>query len=193
MQIAEVLSVALEALRANKLRSFLTMLGIVIGVAAVIAMVALGQGAQRSVKDRIASLGTTLLTVMPSQARGQGGVASSSDRAPLTLDDAAAIESRSKFVLALQPEMSRQLQVQYENHNTNTNIVGTTANYLEVRNFKMAGGRMFSEPEDLARRRVAVVGPQVAMDLGFASPDALVGGSIRIASVQFDVVGVLAS
>ena len=82
MPIVETLAVALEALRANKLRSFLTMLGIVIGVAAVIAMVALGRGAQQSVKERIASLGTTLLTVTPGQARGPGFVASSSDRAP---------------------------------------------------------------------------------------------------------------
>jgi putative ABC transport system permease protein len=125
MQIGETVSVALEALRANKLRSFLTMLGIVIGVGAVIAMVALGRGAQESVKDRIASLGTTLLTVMPSQSRGTGGVASSSDRAPLTMDDAKAIEDRSTFVAAVQPEMSRSLQVQYENKNTNTSIVGT--------------------------------------------------------------------
>src|SRR3989454_12578253 len=105
MQLDETLIVALESLRANKLRSFLTMLGIVIGVGAVIAMVALGRGAQQSVKERIASLGTTLLTVMPGQARVAGGVASGSDRAPLTLDDAKAIEDRAQFVAAVQPGM----------------------------------------------------------------------------------------
>jgi len=191
MQIGETVSVALEALRANKLRSFLTMLGIVIGVGAVIAMVALGRGAQESVKDRIASLGTTLLTVMPSQARGFGGVASSSDRAPLTMDDAKAIEDRSTYVAAVQPEMSRSLQVQYENKNTNTSIVGTTANYLEVRKFTIASGRMFTEAEDAGKRRVAVLGPQPLMDLGIVSPDALIGGAVRINGVQFEVVGVL--
>ena len=101
MQIGETLGVALEALRANKLRSFLTMLGIVIGVAAVIAMVALGRGAQQSVKDRIASLGTTLLNVVPSQARGAGGIASASDRAPLTFDDIDALQTRANYVLAV--------------------------------------------------------------------------------------------
>ncbi|TMQ60545.1 MAG: ABC transporter permease, partial [Candidatus Eisenbacteria bacterium] len=133
MQLGETINVALESLRANKLRSFLTMLGIVIGVGAVIAMVALGRGAQQSVKERIASLGTTLLTVLPNQARGQGGVASGSDRAPLTMSDARAIEDRGQFVAAVQPEMTRQMQAQYENRNTNTSIVGATANYLEVR------------------------------------------------------------
>src|SRR5438093_9399798 len=141
MQIGETLAVAMEALRANKLRSFLTMLGIVIGVAAVIAMVALGRGAQQSVNDRIAALGTTLVSVSPGVARGAGRVASSTDRAPLTFEDAAAIEGRATFVAAVQPEMSRQLQVQYESRNTNTSVVGTTANYPDVRRFTIAAGR----------------------------------------------------
>src|SRR5467141_403527 len=167
------------------------MLGIVIGVGAVIAMVALGRGAQQSVKERITSLGTTLLTVMPTQARGAGGVASGSDRALLTLADAKAIEERANFVAAVQPEMSRQMQVQYENRNTNTQIVGATANYLEVRKFTLASGRMFTEPENAARRSVAVLGQQVLSDLGIASSDALVGAEIRINGVQFQVGGVL--
>ena len=91
MPIGETVRVALDALRANKLRSFLTMLGIVIGVSAVIAMVALGRGAQQSVKERIASLGTTLLTVIPGQFRGPGGVASANNRAVLTIADARAL------------------------------------------------------------------------------------------------------
>jgi putative ABC transport system permease protein len=193
MPISEILGVALEALRVNKLRSFLTMLGIVIGVAAVIAMVALGRGAQQAVKDRIASLGTTLLTVIPSQARGgPGGVASGSDRAPLTFDDVEALEERAALVVAVQPEMSRQLQVQYENRNTNTSVVGTTPNYLEVRRFTMESGRMFTRAEDGARKRVAVLGPQVVLDLG-VTPATIVGADIRIAGSQFEVIGVLAS
>ena len=145
MQIGETLSVALEALRANKLRSFLTMLGIVIGVAAVIAMVALGRGAQQSVKERISSLGTTLLTVMPGQQRGTGrrrvGHRSRAAHARRRRGDRGA---RARHVAAVQPEMTRQLQVQYENRNTNTTIVGTTANYLEVRKFTHRVGRMFT-------------------------------------------------
>jgi len=193
MLLGETVTVALEALAANKLRSFLTMLGIVIGVAAVIAMVALGRGAQQSVNERIAALGTTLLTVMPGQARVPGGVASASDRAPLTLEDAQAVEDRATYVAAVQPEMSRQLQVQYRDHNTSTTVTGTTANYPEVRKFTLAAGRMFTSAEDAAKRRVVVLGAQVVEDLGAATPEALVGSDIRIGTVQFSVVGVLAS
>jgi len=193
MRFAETFTVALEALGANKLRSFLTMLGIVIGVAAVITMVALGHGAQQSVKDRIAALGTTLLTVVPGQARGAGGIASATDRAPLTIEDAQAIEDRAQYVTAVQPEMSRSLQVQYHDVNTNTTVVGTTANYLEVRRFQLDAGRMFTSADDAAKRRVAVVGAQVLQDLGVVMPSVMIGADIRINSVQFEVIGVLTS
>ena len=193
MLFGETIAVALEALGANKLRSFLTMLGIVIGVAAVITMVALGRGAQQSVNDRIAALGTTLLTVVPGQARTAGSLASAADRAPLTLDDAQAIIDRAVDVAGVQPEMSRQLQVQYGDHNTNTTIVGTSANYLEVRKFTLDAGRMFTNADDAAKRRVAVLGSQVLDDLGIPSPQSVVGGQVRINSVQFDVIGVLTS
>jgi putative ABC transport system permease protein len=193
MLVGETISVALSALQANKLRSFLTMLGVVIGVAAVIAMIALGRGAQQSVKDRIAALGTTLLTVSPVQARGPGGVRSAADRAELTIDDAEALAERSTLTLAIQPEMARQMQVKLGGENTNTSIVGTTANYADVRNFDVAAGRMFTPGEDATRGRVAVLGAQVVEDLGAASPSALVGEEIRVGSIQFTVVGVLAS
>ena len=193
MHAGETITVALEALGANRLRSFLTMLGIVIGVAAVIAMVALGRGAQQSVNNRITALGTTLLTVMPGQARAAGGVASSADRAALTIADAQALEDRGVSMLAVQPEMSRSLQVQYLTHNTNTTVTGTTANYLTVRRFTLAAGRMFTTADDAAKRRVAVVGAQALTDLEVTSAAELIGAQIRIAGVQFDVVGVLAS
>jgi putative ABC transport system permease protein len=125
--------------------------------------------------------------------RGPGDVASGSDRAILTLDDADALQVRASYVLAVQPEVSRQLQVQYESRNTNTTIVGTTANYLEVRKFSLAAGRMFTTAEDAARKRVAVVGSQVVEDLGSGSAEGLIGAGIRINSVQFEVVGVLQS
>jgi putative ABC transport system permease protein len=192
MLLGEILRVALSALRANKLRSFLTMLGIVIGVAAVIAMIALGRGAEQSVRERIASLGTTLVTVNPGQVRMRGGVASGMDRAALTMEDAEALEVESELAVAIQPEMSRQLQVQYGSRNTNTSIVGVTSNYPQVRNFQVQAGSMFTSGDDAGRRRVAVVGPQVAEDLGLTSPDALLGEDIRIGSIQFTVVGVLA-
>jgi putative ABC transport system permease protein len=191
MLIGEILSVALGALRVNKLRSFLTMLGIVIGVAAVIAMVALGNGAQKSVSDRISALGTTLLTVNPG-APMQGGVRMEG-QARMTLDDARALEQRSQYIVAVQPEMQRNLQVQYLNKNTNTSVIGTSANYLEVRKYKLQAGRMFTNGEDQARKRVAVLGPTVVENLGLQSPQGIIGEMIRIRGIQFEVIGVLES
>jgi len=192
MLFGETISVALSALRANKLRSLLTMLGIVIGVAAVIAMVALGTGAQQAVKDRISSLGTTLLTVMPGQQRGMG-VVIADQQTKLTMADAKAIEERAPNIIAVQPEMNRNLQVTYVNKNAQAQIVGTTANYLEVRKYKIASGRMFTRAEDEGRQRVAVVGPAVATNMGLETADGLVGENIRIRGMQFTVVGVLES
>jgi putative ABC transport system permease protein len=192
MLIGEIITVALGALRANKLRSLLTMLGIVIGVAAVIAMIALGNGAQKAVKDRISALGTTLLTVQPGQAFGMGGIRSG-DQQKMTMDDAKAIEEHGEHITAVQPEMQRQLQIQYNNRNANTSIIGTTPNYLEVRKFELEAGKMFTAGHDAARARVAVVGPAVAQLLGFDNPIALVGEQVRIRGIQFDVIGVLKS
>jgi putative ABC transport system permease protein len=188
----EIISVALGALRANKLRSVLTMLGIVIGVAAVIAMVALGTGAQTAVKERITALGTTLITVRPDRPRSQGVVLADQD-VKLTMRDATAIEERATNVIAVQPEISRTFQVTYLNRNTATQIVGTTANYLEVRKYRILAGRMFTRAEDYGKQRVAVVGPVVATSLGIEAPEALVGENIRIRGIQFTVVGVLES
>ena len=192
MLLGEVLSVALGALRVNKLRSFLTMLGIVIGVSAVIAMVALGNGAQQAVQQRISALGTTLLTVMPGQAVGFGGVRTT-DQQRMTMDDARALRERARFVAAVQPEMQRQLQVQYLNKNAMTQVIGSTANFLTVRKFTMRQGRMFTPPEDEGRRRVAVLGPAVLENLGIENPEAIIGESIRIRGIQFEVIGVLES
>jgi putative ABC transport system permease protein len=192
MLFGETLSVALGALRANKLRSMLTMLGIVIGVAAVIAMVALGTGAQTAVKERISALGTTLLTVTPGQQRGMG-VVIADQQTRLTMEDARALEERATNLLAVQPEMNRNLQITWTNKNAQASIVGTTSNYLEVRKYKLLAGRMFTRLEDDAKQRVAVVGPAVATNLGLAAPDALLGENIRIRGIQFAVVGVLES
>ncbi|HEU4996258.1 MAG TPA: ABC transporter permease [Gemmatimonadaceae bacterium] len=192
MLFGEVISVALGALRANKLRSLLTMLGIVIGVAAVIAVVALGTGAQTAVRERISALGTTLLTVNPGQQRGFG-VVIADQQVKLTMDDAKAIDERAENVTAVQPEMNRNLQVTWQNRNGNLSVVGTTANYLEVRKYSIMAGRMFTTAEDIGKQRVAVVGAGVAAAMGLEAPDALLGELIRIRGVQFTVVGVLQS
>jgi len=186
----EVFRVALTALRANKLRSLLTMLGIVIGVGAVIAMDGIGRGAQSAIKARITSLGTTLLSISPGQVQARG-VASESDRAKLTMSDAQALEEQGVLITAVQPEMSRQLQVQFNSKNTSTQIVGTTANYLEVRKYELQAGRMFSTQEDAGKQRLAVLGPQVLVNLGIENPEAIIGEPVRIRGIQFTVIGVL--
>jgi putative ABC transport system permease protein len=193
MLIGETFGVALGALRANKLRSLLTMLGIVIGVGAVIAVIALGRGAQSAVRDRISALGTTLLTVNPGQQRMGGGVFSGADRARLTMKDALALEQKGKILAAVQPEMSGNNQVQYLNRNTNTNVTGTSANYLVVRKYEIEAGRMFTSAEDAVKARVAVVGPEVVKNLNLDSPWTLIDEPIRIRGIQFTVIGVLKS
>jgi putative ABC transport system permease protein len=190
MLITETIRVALAALRANKLRSLLTMLGIVIGVGAVIAMVALGNGASNAVRDRIARLGTTVLQINPQRIQ-QGGIGTMST-AKLTMDDVKSIVERCPNVVAVNQQQDRSLQVVWKNRNTNVQVTGTAANFLEVRGFSMADGRMFTLADDVARARVAVLGADVLPLLGVTTPEAIMGEAIRIAGRQFVVIGVMA-
>jgi putative ABC transport system permease protein len=129
---------------------------------------------------------------MPGQQRGMG-VVIADQNTKLTMDDAKAIEDRAPNVTAVQPEMNRNLQVTWQNKNASASVVGTTANYLEVRRYKLMAGRMFTPNEDDAKLRVAVVGPAVATNMGLEAPDALLGENIRIRGIQFLVIGVLES
>ncbi len=189
MLLTETLQVAISALIANKLRALLTMLGIVIGVGAVIAMVALGNGAQQSVKNRIAALGTTMLQVNPRRIQAQG--VRSQDLKPMTMADVKLLEERATLLTAIQPQQDSRLQVQYANKNTNTDITATTSNYLLVRKYKMLAGRMFTDGEDAGKHRVAVLGHALLDQLGVENPEAIIGESIRVRGIQFDVIGVL--
>jgi len=188
MFFREVLRVALQALRNHRLRSALTMLGIIIGVAAMITMVALGQGAQKSVQGRIEALGPDLLTVYAGQSF-RGGVASA-ERVSLTVDDAAALARDGRYLRAVVPELRRDLQVKSGNQNVNVNVVGTTPDYVPVRRFTLSAGRMFTAGDDNARARVAVLGASVPGMLG-SNPVAMIGMDIEVGGIQFEVVGVL--
>jgi putative ABC transport system permease protein len=187
----EIARVAIDALRVNKLRSLLTMLGIIIGVGAVIAMIALGNGAQQSVRDRIASLGTTLLQVNPARVV-QAGIQTTSLRR-LTPDDAKAITSKAGHISEVQPEQDGNQQVVYRRQNTSIQVVGTTPNYLDVHKYELDRGRMFTNKENVARLRVVVLGAGVAPLLDVSDPEELLGQDVRIAGEQFQVVGVLKS
>jgi putative ABC transport system permease protein len=187
MLIGEIIQVALTAVRANKLRSFLTMLGIIIGVGAVITMVALGTGAQRSVQQRIAALGPDLLTLFPGQAF-RGGIAFDV-RVSLTMDDARAL-NEARYITDIVPELSRNQQIKRINQNINVNVLGTTANYARVRSYTITAGRMFSNGDDEARRRVAVLGAAIPQMFN-ANPVAMIGQEIQIRGIPFEVVGIL--
>jgi len=191
MLLSEIVRVALASLRVNKLRSLLTMLGIVIGVAAVIAMIALGNGAENAVRNRIARLGTTVIWINP-QRVNQGGI-NTSTVARLTMKDVEMIRERATHVAGVNQQQDRPLQVVWRNRNTNVQVTGTGTNFLEVRGFRMDLGRMFSDVEERARRRVAVLGANVLPLLGIEHPYMILGEPIRIAGRQFTVIGVMAS
>jgi putative ABC transport system permease protein len=186
--LGEIIRVALEALRANKLRSLLTMLGIIIGVAAVITMIALGSGAQKAVQDRIQALGPTLLSVYPGQSFMRGIAVMT--RVSLTIDDDTALANNARYVSAVVPELSNNLQVQQANQNINVNIVGTTPNYAPVHNYTITAGRMFTAGDDAARRRVAVLGSAVPQMLN-TTGDAMIGQEIMIRGIAFEIIGLL--
>ena len=190
MVITETLAVAVSALRANKMRSFLTMLGIVIGVGAVIAMIALGKGAQKQVADRIAALGTTLLTITPGQAAATGGVRGGS-QAKMTLDDTLFLGERTTLLTEIEPESSTNTQIVYTTHNASVNVIGTTPNYLVVRKYELELGRMFNDAEIAGRRRVAVLGQGAITNLGFDDGRPLLGQKVRLRGIAFEVIGSL--
>jgi putative ABC transport system permease protein len=186
--IGETVAVALQSIRANMLRSVLTMLGIIIGVGAVITMVALGSGAQKAVQDRIAALGANVFTVFAGQAR-QGGIRIT-DRTILSTDDYEALRRDAKLLKAVVPEMQQSLQVKYGNQNSNVNVVGTTSNYIEVRNYTVPYGRMFTQGEDEARRRYAVLGAGVPRMLA-GNPAGMINQTLLIRGIPFEIIGVL--
>jgi putative ABC transport system permease protein len=188
MLLGEIVRVALEALRANKLRSLLTMLGIIIGVGAVITMLALGSGAQKSVQDRIQALGPTLLSIYPGQSFTRG--VASDTRVTLTMDDDTALANNARYLTDVVPELSRNLQVQQGSQNVNVSVVGTTPNYAPVRNYTITAGRMFTAGDDAARRRVAVLGSAIP-DMLNSNRTAMIGQEILIRGISFEIVGVL--
>ena len=188
MLMGETVSVALQSIRANLLRSVLTMLGIIIGVGAVITMVALGSGAQKAVQDRIAALGANVFTVFAGQ-RSQGGVRIT-DRTILSTDDYEALRRDAPLLKAVVPEMQQSLQIKYGNQNSNVNVIGTTSNYTEVRNYTVPYGRMLTSGEDEARMRYAVLGAAVPRMLG-GNPAGMINQTLFIRGIPFEVIGVL--
>ncbi len=183
--------IAFRALRTHKLRSLLTMLGIIIGVGAVIAMLAIGQGASKSVQSQINALGSNALTLFPSFGTS-GGVRLGAGTAvrQFTLDDVTAIANGCPDVLAVAPVAERGAQVVHENQNWATDVTGTTPGYIVVRNWALSEGRYFTDEEAIGGTKVAVLG-QTVVDNLFADQDPL-GSTIRVRNMPFTVIGVLA-
>lgn len=188
-ELRENLSMAVFSIFSSKLRSFLTMLGIIVGVAAVITMIGIGQGAGAQITERISQLGANLLMVRPGASRFGPARSARGSITSLTYEDAQAIAERCLSVAKIDAEYSRNAQVVYRNNNTNTTINGVTPNHPEVRNFSVAQGSFFTEDDNRLMRRVAVLGKTVVKEL-FGDDDPI-GQYIKIKRIIFQVIGVM--
>ena len=193
MKPKDILFETYASLSANKVRSGLTILGIVIGISSVIAMISIGQGAQSSIQSSIQSIGSNLIIVMPGAQRGPGYQVSSGrgSAKTLTLEDVDAISKEVSNVSAVSPELSSRYQVTSKSKNTNTQVVGVTQYYPQVRNTEVESGVFINEQNIRGLSKVAVIGPTTKTDL-FADEDAI-GKTIRIKNIEFKIVGVTKS
>lgn len=180
------LKVGIKSLLANKLRSILAMLGIIIGVAAVIAMLAMGSGAQKQIMDRFAAMGTNLLTIRPGQ-RGSHGVVSGTQQ-NLTLEDALSIANEVKDITMVAPGIQGSVQLKYLNKNTRTNAYGTSSTYFAIRNMEIERGRAFSEGDADRAARVVVIGPTAAENV-FGENDPL-NEVVKVNGINFKIIGI---
>ncbi|HVM76914.1 MAG TPA: ABC transporter permease [Candidatus Paceibacterota bacterium] len=201
MKTEDLFEETYSAITVNKVRSGLTMLGIVIGIASVIAMVSIGQGTQASISASINSLGANLLIVMPGAQRSFGSTVSSGlgSSHTLTPDDANAIGSSVQNVAAVSPSVTAREQVVYKGNNTNVTVTGAVSAYPQVRNVQIDEGSFISDTDNADANRVAVIGPTVLQTLwnpqgtATATPDQAIGQIIRIGGQNFTVIGVTVS
>jgi putative ABC transport system permease protein len=192
VNVFTTLKLAMRALWRNKVRTMLTMLGIVFGIGAVIAMVSGGQGAQQSVKDVFQSLGTNVLILTNGSQRSFGAAGGAGSRQSLTWDDMAALQNGEiPSIKWVAPMLQTRTQVASEDANWNTQVIGTTAIWFRIRSWGAAQGAVFDEDAGNSNAKIAVIGKTVATQLyGTANP---IGQTIRIAGQPYEVVGVLAS
>ncbi|MFA7319724.1 MAG: ABC transporter permease [Parcubacteria group bacterium] len=185
----DLIKETLWSLTGNKVRSSLTMLGIVIGIASVIAMVAIGQGAQNSIAKSIESIGSNLIIVMPGAARGGGISQGRGSAETLTMEDVDAISTQVPDAAAVAPEVSRRYQITAGANNTNTQVVGTLPAYTDVRNIQIDLGSFLNAQQVQASSKVVVLGATARDDL-FGADANPVGQSVRINGISFTVIGV---
>ena len=192
MKLSHTLQIALQAMLRNKLRSFLTMLGIIIGVFAVIATVAVGDGATSRVQDLFASIGTNMLIIVPGASQQAGAFGGFGTQPTLTWDDLKAMRTEVATVRYAAALLHRPMQVQSEDHNWNTSVNGTSPDYFAIRTWTAARGTLFTQSDLDGHTKSAILGQTVVGKLFGPSFDP-VGQNIRINSVPFEVVGVLES
>lgn len=194
MKTSDILEETYLSLTVNKVRSGLTMLGIIIGIGSVIAMVSIGQGAQNSIEATIQSLGSNLLVITPGEQRAPGVQVSAGrgSAQTLTAEDATAIRNEIASVKAVAPEISRRYQITAPGKNTNTQVIGTVSDYPEIRNIEIAEGSFITQQNSRNLAKVAVLGPTTRNDLFDEEADAL-GKTIRINGINFTVIGITQS
>lgn len=185
------LKIALNSLKVNKMRSALTSLGIIIGVGAVIAMLAIGAGTNKQVQENMESMGSNMLTIRSSSARTGGVSMGMGSKPTLSVKDSNAIRKNARGVEAVAPLMSSSRQVMYGNQNWQTTVYGITESYLYVKNYEVESGKSFTPEDDRNAAKVAIIGSTVATEL-FGDIDP-VGKVVRVGNVPFNVIGVLKS
>jgi len=186
--LKDLLKETIWSLSANKVRSSLTILGIVIGVGSVIAMVAIGQGSQASISEKIESIGSNLIMIQPGSQRN-GGVRSSSSTKTLTLEDINAIKKEVSGIAAIAPVDSGRYQITSKGENTNTQTIGTTPEYASIKSITIDLGTFITEYHSKIYAKVAVLGPDTRDDLFGENADPI-GQTIRVNGVEFKVIGV---
>ena len=193
MKLIDLINETYQALFANKVRSGLTMLGIIIGIASVIAMVSIGNGAKASIQSSIEGLGSNLLTILPGIVQpGRGLVSSGRGTAQTLKNEDIEVVKNINGVNALSPELSRRFQIVANGNNTNTTVTGVTADYFFVHNVNLAYGSFISEANQRSIGKQAILGATVATDLFMdQDPQNILGKSIRINKINFNVVGIL--
>lgn len=193
MNIANLFKIALRAIAANKLRSFLTMLGIIIGVASVIAMLAIGQGSKKSIQANIAEMGSNMIMIRPGQDKGPGGAQQdASDMQTLKLKDYETLKEQSKYLAAISPNVNASGQFINGNNNTPSTMYGISPDYLQIRQQKVKDGEMFTDEDVKTSAKVCVIGKTVADNL-FTNGEDPIGKVIRYNKIPFRIVGVLES
>lgn len=192
MNVINLFKIALRALNGNKFRCFLTMLGVIIGVAAVITMLAIGQGSKKSIQDQISTMGSNMLNVRPGTGQFGGVRQSASSMQTLKLEDYEALASKAEHITSITPEVSSSGQAIFGANNTPTTIYGVNPSYLDIRKYEIGKGDMFTEADVKTSAKVCVIGQTVA-DALFTNGEDPVGQNIRFNKIPMKVIGVLES